>query len=535
MYCVIIGDIIKSSELSFAERDIAQRRLESTLETINKRFSVHLAANFRITLGDEVQGLLNDSACSLKIITLFTNEMYPYQIRFGVGIGEMRTTRIDPADPRITDGVAYNFARQAIIELEEKERAAFKKTPAPLFHVRFKTGSVDSDLMNLSCQNLQGITAGWTDRQWATINAVIAADNNQSEAAKSLGLAKSTITRNLQSARYSEYQETLLVIEDYLRETYDLNITSSTRLQQALNLIDSAKYSMESQIDYDLALARYQEALEIRKAVLKSPDELIAESYDLVGKAYLKQGHAQLALESFNKAWEMRVSLEADECLLADRYNSIGEALEALGRYQESLEWYEKALAIREEVLGNRHPDTATTYNNMAGVYDAQGDYDKALEWYEKALAIDEEVLGKGHPYTATTYNNMALVYYDQGDYDKALEWHARALAIDEEVLGKGHPSTATDYNNMAVVYRAQGEYDKALEWYSKALTIREEVLGKGHPYTIQTARAMGMIYVRQKNYPKALEYLEKSFGSQEEARRFLDQIMPRHKGSAKQ
>ncbi|MBR3460290.1 MAG: tetratricopeptide repeat protein, partial [Clostridia bacterium] len=104
-------------------------------------------------------------------------------------------------------------------------------------------------------------------------------------------------------------------------------------------------------------------------------------------------------------------------------------ALENNGEYAKAKAALEAVVKIRERLLGEEHPDTATSYNNIALVYAAKGEYDRALEYHEKALAIREKVLGKEHPDTATSYNNIALVYYAKGEYDRALEYHEKALA----------------------------------------------------------------------------------------------------------
>ena len=47
------------------------------------------------------------------------------------------------------------------------------------------------------------------------------------------------------------------------------------------------------------------------------------------------------------------------------------------------------------------HPDTAISLNNLALLYKEQGKYDDAEPLYKRALAVREEVLGSVHPDTA--------------------------------------------------------------------------------------------------------------------------------------
>jgi tetratricopeptide (TPR) repeat protein len=59
----------------------------------------------------------------------------------------------------------------------------------------------------------------------------------------------------------------------------------------------------------------------------------------------------------------------------ADQLNRTFEVLYRAGKYAEAMPAARQALAIRKEVLGERHPDTATSLNNLAGLLEAQGDY----------------------------------------------------------------------------------------------------------------------------------------------------------------
>jgi tetratricopeptide (TPR) repeat protein len=72
---------------------------------------------------------------------------------------------------------------------------------------------------------------------------------------------------------------------------------------------------------------------------------------------------------------------------------------------------------IQERILGEEHPDTATSLNNLATLYQDQGKYAEAEPLLVRALAICERVLGKAHPLTQTICENYVLLLQEmQGD-----------------------------------------------------------------------------------------------------------------------
>ena len=83
---------------------------------------------------------------------------------------------------------------------------------------------------------------------------------------------------------------------------------------------------------------------------------------------------------------------------------------QAQGDYAAAKPLCEQALAIRKEVLGERHPATAISLHNLAGLLVMQGDYAAARPLYEQALAILKAVYGERHPATATSLNNLAYL-----------------------------------------------------------------------------------------------------------------------------
>ena len=192
--------------------------------------------------------------------------------------------------------------------------------------------------------------------------------------------------------------------------------------------------------------------------------------------------------------------------------SAIAYLLYYVAEYKKAETLYEKSLRIRERVLGEEHPSTATSYYNLARVYQAQGKYEKAEGLYEKSLRIRERVLGEEHLSTAASYNNLAGVYQAQGKYEKAEGLYEKSLQISEKVLGEEHASTTISYNNLAGAYYAQGEYEKAKRLYEKSLRIKERVLGEEHPSTAKGYNNLAGVYYAQGEYHKAMTHYLKAY-----------------------
>ena len=135
---------------------------------------------------------------------------------------------------------------------------------------------------------------------------------------------------------------------------------------------------------------------------------------------------------------------------------------------------------LKEDNL--RDTEKAILLNNLAGLYEAQGRYEEAEPLYKKALEISEKVLGEEHPNTATSYNNLAGLYESQGRYEEAEPLYKKALGIREKVLGEEHPDTAISYNNLAFLYLAQDRYNESISYEQKAVDIMSKLFPNGHP-----------------------------------------------------
>jgi tetratricopeptide (TPR) repeat protein len=188
----------------------------------------------------------------------------------------------------------------------------------------------------------------------------------------------------------------------------------------------------------------------------------------------------------------------------ATSLNNLASLYKSTGRYLEAETLFVRSLAISEEQLGANHLSTATSLNNLAGLYESTGRYAEAELLYNRSLAISENQLGGKHPDTAVSLNNLAVLYKSIGRYSEAEPLFIRSLAIAEEQLGTNHPFTATSLNNLAGLYESTGRYSEAESLYIRSLAIIKEQLGTEHPYTANSLNNLAGLYESTGHYSEA-------------------------------
>ena len=204
----------------------------------------------------------------------------------------------------------------------------------------------------------------------------------------------------------------------------------------------------------------------------------------------------------------------------ATSLNNLARLLDDQGKPGEAEPLYRQALEIQQKVLGPEHPDTANSLNNLASLLQAQGKPAEAEPLFRQALAIRQKVLGPEHPSTATSLNNLAILLKDQGKPGEAEPLYRQALAIQQKVLGPEHPNTATSLNNLADLLQAQGKPTEAESLFRQALEIQQKVLGPEHPSTATSLNNLALLLKDQGKpdeaeplFRQALEIQQKVLG----------------------
>jgi tetratricopeptide (TPR) repeat protein len=298
-------------------------------------------------------------------------------------------------------------------------------------------------------------------------------------------------------------------------DQYAEAITTAEELLALRTKVQGAEHWQTVHLKWQLAALQKVGALPAEKRRgWRQAEQGAAEADRLEQKAQYARA---LPLQEERRTWCQEV-LGEDHPDTATSYNNIAYNLNAQGKYAEAGPLFRKALDIKRKALGEDHPHTATSYNNLAANLQAQGKHAEAGPLFHKALDIRRQALGEDHPDTASSYDNLAYNLQAQGKYAEAGPLCQKALNIFRKVLGEDHPDTATSYNNVASNLQALGKYAEAGPLYQKALDITRKSLGEDHPDTATSYHNVAGNLEAQGKYGEAGPLFQKALDIQRKA-----------------
>ena len=211
------------------------------------------------------------------------------------------------------------------------------------------------------------------------------------------------------------------------------------------------------------ALICFQKALDIELQIFGQDASRKAGTYNLSAVSYLALGHYQQALEFSQKALKIQL-LTKDDHSIVNSYSGIGLAYENLKQPEKALESFQKALQIRLRLLGKSHPEVIANYRAISAVYVELEQYDKAIDSIQNVLIIQTELHGENHTEVAECYYTMGLFYNRLKNYDKELEFYQKALTIMLPLLGPGDKRVQSIQKSIATNMKVKAQTQDSSE-----------------------------------------------------------------------
>ena len=225
-----------------------------------------------------------------------------------------------------------------------------------------------------------------------------------------------------------------------------------------------------------------------------------------IGKSYEDDGQYDIALQCYQRTWEIETLLE-DE-------NADLHAMYSIGTLYEKQRQYDKALKLYQEQRA-QHKKSGNTAMEIQALHKVVYAY-HMLPNYEKALEIEREVLAlqKKNGTSADigiTLARIGSLYELLGQYENALESHRQAINLYKEQKDtQGYSDTAREMEMMAYIYRDLGLHNKAIALQEEAVELWSKTEAADHvlPYSlIQLARS----YQMSEQYEQAQDILQQA------------------------
>ncbi|MFH1981799.1 MAG: tetratricopeptide repeat protein [Pseudomonadota bacterium] len=186
--------------------------------------------------------------------------------------------------------------------------------------------------------------------------------------------ARASLQKGLDLLETGDTQTALSVFEKMIAES------------ESAEVYYNIGYIKTSQKKYDEALVAFQKATQL--------DRLFARAYEAMGRVYKKLGQLDRAENCLQKAADIYVSKEEDDC----------------------------AEQVLREIL-EISPDTINVYNSLGVIFRKKKDFQSALKYYNKALKV--------HPGEPNIYYNIGRLHIELNRSDEAKIYFQKALAID--------------------------------------------------------------------------------------------------------
>jgi len=183
----------------------------------------------------------------------------------------------------------------------------------------------------------------------------------------------------------------------------------------------------------------------LRRETTQSPDdETAAAAYNNLGEAFLLQEKISAAVQTHQRALDIRRQLSPDSAACAESLHNLGEALRRSGEQTRAAKLLEEATRLwRPSNSAPLMPGFAKSLNSLGLVLSAQGEMAHAERAFLEALHVSEQAYGMRHEIPASIHYNLAAHYQKERNWTLA-EHHCRsALNVYELLPGYNDPKLA--------------------------------------------------------------------------------------------
>ena len=191
--------------------------------------------------------------------------------------------------------------------------------------------------------------------------------------------------------------------------------------------------------------------------------------------------------------------VEAIAKLPEDRRDAVSMAAGAT-----SLEDLRRALVVLRHAAGERTPEYAATLEKLASALRARGNPLAAQVWAERCLAIRKDVLGERHPNYLLTLQFQALLHRDLEENDDELRLLEAADGLRPRVPEMDLRVSASLSYNLGAARSASGDLDGAARAFEESAHLLIQAGGEGDAEYVNVLAEQADLARRRRDFATA-------------------------------
>ena len=249
----------------------------------------------------------------------------------------------------------------------------------------------------------------------------------------------------------------------------------------------------------------YLEALQIRRALLRADDPLVAKSLTNLASIRAADGDLEGAVAGYREAFAiMQSRSDPDRAIPLVNVSSI---LFNQGKYAESLDAAREAWETNEKVHGPDHPTTLKARASMAWALFSLSEYARAVEAQRDLVDRNRRVFGDVHYEVAEAWYTLGTMVAGAGRFDDAEHALRESEKIWRKLPGILEDRLAWTLSALAGVLARTGKYAESEALHHEALALRKRHFGENSPGLGESLGGLGHLYYRWGRFVEAEKY----------------------------
>lgn len=221
-----------------------------------------------------------------------------------------------------------------------------------------------------------------------------------------------------------------------------------------------------------------REALALREQYAPADSEEMAQSLAFMGYALrATSGDLNEAERLLMRSLAIREKIDPESLGTAESLHIAGQVYGVLGQREKAVTAYRRSVAIKQNKLGDGHPEILISLQYLAGELNRARQFDEAETIFRRIVAQNEKLHGRQNVNMLRPLVYLGSVLNATGRSRESLQLGQEALQIAEKTVGRDSTYAALALSNIGLAMADLGDYAGAATHFREALLIMKKYM----------------------------------------------------------